>query len=167
MVFDEESTVAAFLLRARREGTARFRRLHGPTTAFHILQGIETLPLRMQRHVDNTRKIVAFLAAHAAVEAVVYPELPDHPDHALAKQLLPQGCGAVFTFERQGRTRERARFIERCAFFAPRQRRRRQVARDPSGEHDALPHGRRGAARGRHRRRHDPAVGRARRRRTI
>ncbi len=102
MVFDEESTVAAFLLRARREGLRDFGACMSPMNAFNILQGVETLPLRMQRHVENTRKIVAFLASHAAVEAVVYPELADHPDHELAKKLLPKGCGAIFTFSLKG-----------------------------------------------------------------
>src|SRR5438045_568593 len=85
MVFTEESTTAAFLLRARREGIRDFGACMAPMTAFQILQGIETLPLRMQRHVDNTRKIVAFLAAHDFVETVGYPELTLHPDHELAK----------------------------------------------------------------------------------
>ena len=102
MVFDEESTVAAFLLRARREGLRDFGACMSPMNAFNILQGVETLPLRMQRHVENTRKIVAFLASHAAVAAVVYPELADHPDHELAKKLLPKGCGAIFTFSLKG-----------------------------------------------------------------
>ena len=102
MDFAEESTVAAFLLRARREGLRDFGACMSPMTAFQILQGMETLPLRMQRHVDNTRKVVAHLAAHAAVESVSYPELESHPDHALAKQLLPKGCGAVFSFVLKG-----------------------------------------------------------------
>jgi O-acetylhomoserine (thiol)-lyase len=118
MVFEEESTVAAFLLRARREGLRDFGACMSPTTAFHILQGIETLPLRMQRHIDNTRRIVAFLAAHEAVESVVYPELPDHPDHALAKKLLPKGCGAVFTFAVRGGREAGRRFIEALRLFS-------------------------------------------------
>jgi O-acetylhomoserine (thiol)-lyase len=73
-----------------------------PHTAWLILQGIETLPLRMERHVANTRKVVQFLAQHAMVQTVGYPELESHPDHALAKQLLPRGCGAVFSFELKG-----------------------------------------------------------------
>ena len=85
MVFAEESTTAAFLLRARREGIRDFGACMAPFTAFQILQGIETLPLRMARHVDNARKVVAFLAAHPFVETVGYPELPGHPDHALAQ----------------------------------------------------------------------------------
>ena len=118
MVFDEESTVAAFLLRARREGLRDFGACMSPTNAFHILQGVETLPLRMQRHVDNTRRIVAFLAAHEAVESVVYPELPGHPDHALAKELLPKGCGAVFTFSIKGGRPAGRLFIDALRVFS-------------------------------------------------
>src|SRR5258706_9929405 len=98
MVFDEESTVAAFLLRARREGLRDFGACMSPTNAFNILQGIETLPLRMHRHVENTRKIVAFLNSHEAVEAVVYPDLPSHPDHELPRELLPKACSAIVTY---------------------------------------------------------------------
>jgi len=118
MVFDEESTVAAFLLRARREGLRDFGACMSPTNAFHILQGIETLPLRMQRHIENTRKIVAFLAGHAAVESVIYPELPDHPDHALAHKLLPKGCGAVFSFAVRGGRPAGRRFIDTLHVFS-------------------------------------------------
>jgi O-acetylhomoserine (thiol)-lyase len=102
MDFAEESTVAAFLLRARREGLRDFGACMSPMTAFQLLQGMETLPLRMQRHVDNTRKVVAHLAAHSAVESVSYPELETHPDHALAQRLLPKGCGSVFSFVLKG-----------------------------------------------------------------
>ena len=118
MVFDEESTVAAFLLRARREGLRDFGACMSPTTAFNILQGVETLPLRMQRHVENTRAVVAFLAAHAAVDAVVYPELPNHPDHELAKKLLPKGCGAIFTFSVKGGRAAGRRFIDALRVFS-------------------------------------------------
>ena len=102
MVMSDESTVAAFLLRARREGLRDFGACMSPHTAWLILQGIETLPLRMARHVDNTRKVVAFLAAHAMVSKVGYPELEGHPSHALAKKLLPKGCGSVFSFDLKG-----------------------------------------------------------------
>src|ERR1700712_434973 len=87
MVFSEESTVGAFLLRARREGLRDFGACMSPHTAWLILQGIETLPLRMARHVENARKVVGFLAGHAMVESVGYPELESHPSHALAKRL--------------------------------------------------------------------------------
>jgi O-acetylhomoserine (thiol)-lyase len=102
MDFAEESTVAAFLLRARREGLRDFGACMSPMTAFQILQGVETLGLRMGRHVANTRRLVAHLAQHPAVAAVAYPELPSHPDHELARILLPDGCGAVFSFTLKG-----------------------------------------------------------------
>ncbi|MBI1397196.1 MAG: O-acetylhomoserine aminocarboxypropyltransferase [Betaproteobacteria bacterium] len=118
MDFQEESTVAAFLLRARREGLRDFGACMAPTTAFQILQGIETLSLRMERHVANTRKVVEFLASHPAVEAVGYPELPGHPDHDLAKRLLPRGAGAVFTFGVKGGRAAGRRLIESLKVFS-------------------------------------------------
>jgi len=93
--FQEESTVAAFLLRARREGLTRFRRVHEPRERFPDLQGIETLPLRMERHVENTSKVIAFLAGAGWIRSL--PRAAFASDHALAKRLLPRGCGAVFT----------------------------------------------------------------------
>jgi O-acetylhomoserine (thiol)-lyase len=118
MDFTEESTVAAFLLRARREGLRDFGACMSPTTAFHILQGVETLPLRMQRHVANTRKVVEFLSRQAAVASIGYPELESHPDHALAGRLLPRGCGAVFTFALKGGRPAGRKFIESLRVFS-------------------------------------------------
>ena len=118
MVFGDESTVGAFLLRARREGLRDFGACMSPHTAWLILQGIETLPLRMARHVDNTRKVVAFLAAHPMVTAVGYPELEGHVSHALARQLLPRGCGSVFSFDLQGSRRQGQAFIEALKIFS-------------------------------------------------
>ncbi|GIL04785.1 O-acetylhomoserine aminocarboxypropyltransferase [Betaproteobacteria bacterium PRO7] len=118
MNFAEESTVAPFLLRARREGLRDFGACMSPHTAFLILQGLETLPLRMQRHVDNTRKVVAFLAAQPNVERVAYPELPTHPDRALAERLLPRGCGAVFSFELKGSRAAGRKFVESLKVFS-------------------------------------------------
>jgi O-acetylhomoserine (thiol)-lyase len=118
MVFSEESTVGAFLLRARREGLRDFGACMSPHTAWLILQGIETLPLRMARHVENTRKVVAFLAAHPQVAGVGYPELEGHPDHALAKKLLPRGCGSVFSFDLRGSRRQGQAFIEALKIFS-------------------------------------------------
>jgi O-acetylhomoserine (thiol)-lyase len=89
-----------------------------PTTAFHILQGIETLGLRMARHVDNTRKVVQVLVGHPAVESVGYPELPTHPDHEIAKRLLPRGCGAVFPFSIRGGRQAGRKFIESLRVFS-------------------------------------------------
>ncbi len=118
MVFAEESSVAPFLLRARREGLRDFGACMSPHTAFLLLQGLETLPLRMARHVDNARKVVAFLAAHAQVESVAYPELPDHRDHALAQRLLPRGCGAVFSFNLRGSRAAGRAFVEALKVFS-------------------------------------------------
>ncbi len=118
MVFSEESTVGAFLLRARREGLRDFGACMSPHTAWLILQGIETLPLRMARHVENTRKIVEMLAAHPMVARVGYPELEGHPSHALAKKLLPRGCGAVFSFDLKGSRQQGVAFIEALKIFS-------------------------------------------------
>ncbi len=118
MVFSEESTVAPFLLRARREGLRDFGACMSPHTAWLILQGIETLPLRMERHVSNTRKVIEFLTKQAMVQSVSYPELPEHPDHALTQELLPKGCGAVFTFNLKGDRAGGKRFIEALKLFS-------------------------------------------------
>ena len=118
MVFAEESTTAAFLLRARREGIRDFGACMAPMVAFQILQGIETLPLRMERHVANARQLVAYLAEQPLVGAIGYPELPGHPDHALAARLLPRGCGAVFSFDLKGTRALGRRFIESLRIFS-------------------------------------------------
>ena len=118
MVFSEESSVGGFLLRARREGLRDFGACMSPHTAWLILQGIETLPLRMERHVANTRKVVAFLAAHPMVARVGYPELDGHPSQALARKLLPRGCGAVFSFDLKGSRQQGVAFIEALKLFS-------------------------------------------------
>ncbi|MEO8630209.1 MAG: PLP-dependent transferase, partial [Betaproteobacteria bacterium] len=89
-----------------------------PQNAFQILQGIETLSLRMQRHVDNTRQVIAFLQTQGAIESIAHPELAGHPDHALAKKLLPRGCGAVFSFNIRGGRAAGKRFIETLKVFS-------------------------------------------------
>jgi len=118
MDFEEESGTRAFLLRARREGLRDFGACMAPMTAFQILQGVETLHLRMPRHVESTRKVVRFLSSHSGVQKVIYPELPDHPDHELAKKLLPLGCGAVFPFEIKGGRPAGKKFIESLRVFS-------------------------------------------------
>ena len=118
MVFSEESTVGAFLLRARREGLRDFGACMSPHTAWLVLQGIETLPLRMARHVENTRRVVAFLASHPMVAGVGYPELEGHPSHALAKRLLPRGCGSVFSFDLKGSRAQGKAFIDALRIFS-------------------------------------------------
>ena len=118
MDFEEESGTRAFLLRARREGLRDFGACMAPMTAFQILQGIETLHLRMPRHVENARRVVKFLAGHAMVESVGYPELPSHADHALARKLLPRGCGAIFSFNMKGGRPAGRAFIETLRVFS-------------------------------------------------
>ncbi|MFM0135585.1 O-acetylhomoserine aminocarboxypropyltransferase [Caballeronia grimmiae] len=118
MVFAEESTVAPFLLRARREGLRDFGACLHPQAAWQLIQGIETLPLRMDRHVANTRKVIDFLLGSPAVEGVAYPELPTHRDHALAQRLLPRGAGAVFSFDLRGGVPAARRFIESLTLFS-------------------------------------------------
>ena len=118
MVFSEESTTAAFLLRARREGLRDFGAAMSPMNAFQILQGVETLALRMEKHIANTRAVVKFLSTHDAVQAVAYPELPSHRDHDLAKKILPRGSGAVFSFTLKGERAAGRRFIESLKVFS-------------------------------------------------
>ena len=118
MVFSEESTVGAFLLRARREGLRDFGACMSPHTAWLILQGIETLPLRMARHMTNTEKVVNFLASHALVSRVGHPLLESHPSHALAKKLLPRGAGSVFSFDIKGNRAQGKAFIEALKIFS-------------------------------------------------
>jgi O-acetylhomoserine (thiol)-lyase len=89
-----------------------------PTNAFHLLQGLETLPLRMARHVDNARKVAAFLAGHDAVAWVNYPELDSHRDKALAAKLLPKGPGSMISFGVKGGRAAGRRFIEALKLFS-------------------------------------------------
>jgi O-acetylhomoserine (thiol)-lyase len=118
MVFSEESTVGAFMLRARREGLRDFGACMSPHTAWLILQGIETLPLRMERHMSNTRKVVEFLAAHPFVANVGHPLLQSHPSHALALKLLPKGASSVFSFDLKGNREHGKKFIEALKLFS-------------------------------------------------
>ncbi len=116
--FAEEFGPEAFLMRARAEGLRDFGAAMSPTNAFHILQGVETLPLRMARHVETAFKVARFLQTHAAVAWVLYPGLETHPDHDLAKKLLPKGAGSMIAFGiKGGRAKGRA-FIERVKLFS-------------------------------------------------
>ena len=118
MVFTEESTTGAFLLRARREGLRDFGACMSPHSAWLILQGIETLPLRMERHMRNTEKVVQFLASHPLVSRVGHPMLESHPSHALAQKLLPRGAGSVFSFDIAGNRNQGKKFIETLKVFS-------------------------------------------------
>ncbi len=118
MTFSAESTVGAFMLRARREGLRDFGACMSPHTAWLILQGMETLPLRMARHMSNTERIVAFLAAHPLVARVGHPMLESHPSFELAKALLPKGAGSVFSFDIKGSRADGVQFIEALKIFS-------------------------------------------------
>ena len=118
MVFSEESTVGAFLLRARREGLRDFGACLSPHSAWLILQGIETLSLRMERHMSNTQKIVEFLASQAFVSRVGHPLLESHPSYALAQKLLPRGAGSVFSFDLKGSREQGKTFVESLKVFS-------------------------------------------------
>ena len=89
-----------------------------PFNAFLLLQGVETLSLRVERHVENTKKVVAYLAAHPQVERVNHPSLPGHPDHALYEKYFPGGGGSIFTFEIKGGQAEAHRFIDNLEVFS-------------------------------------------------
>ena len=89
-----------------------------PFNAFLLLQGVETLSLRLDRHAENTRKVVEFLASHPQVEKVNHPSLPDHPDHALYARYFPRGGGSIFTFEIRGGQAEAHRFIDNLEIFS-------------------------------------------------
>ena len=118
MNFVDEYGPAAYINRARKEGARDFGACMSPHTAFLVLQGIETLSLRMERHIQNTRSIVDFLNSHQSVKSVCYPELENHPDHKLAKDILPKGCGAVFTFQLEGNKETGKKFIEQLNLFS-------------------------------------------------
>ena len=114
LVYLDSFGPSAFHMRARTEGLRDFGACMSPQNAFYILQGVETLPLRIERHIANTQAIVAFLAGHDAVAYVVHPSLPGHADHRLAKKLLPKGAGSMVSFGVKGGREAGRRFIEAC-----------------------------------------------------
>lgn len=89
-----------------------------PFNAFLLLQGVETLSLRLERHAENTRKVVEYLASHPKVDKVNHPSLPDHPDHALYEKYFPNGGGSIFTFEIKGGQAEAHKFIDHLEIFS-------------------------------------------------
>ena len=89
-----------------------------PFNAFLLLQGVETLSLRLDRHAENTKKVVAYLANHPQVEHVNHPSLPDHPNHALYEKYFPNGGGSIFTFEIKGGVAEAHKFIDNLEIFS-------------------------------------------------
>ena len=89
-----------------------------PFNAFLLLQGVETLSLRLERHAENTKKVVEFLAGHPQVEKVNHPSLPDHPDHGLYEKYFPNGGASIFTFDIKGGKEEAWKFIDNLKIFS-------------------------------------------------
>ncbi|RYX96051.1 MAG: O-acetylhomoserine aminocarboxypropyltransferase [Bradyrhizobiaceae bacterium] len=112
IVFDEQFGTAAFIMRARTEGLRDFGACLSPMNAFQLLQGVETLGIRMERHVANTGTVLAALTANKAVDWVLHPALENHPDHALAQKLLPRGAGSIISFGIKGGRPAGRKFIE-------------------------------------------------------
>jgi O-acetylhomoserine (thiol)-lyase len=110
--FAEEFGPQAFIMRARAEGLRDFGACMSPANAFQLLQGVETLPLRMAQHMANTRRVLDFLAASDAVAWVLHPDLPSHRDHALAQRLMPRGAGSIVSFGIKGGREAGKRFID-------------------------------------------------------
>jgi O-acetylhomoserine (thiol)-lyase len=112
IVFAEEFGPSAFIMRARAEGLRDFGACLSPANAFHLLQGVETLALRMERHMTNTTAVLDFLKQHPAVDWVLHPSLPTHADFALAQTLLPKGAGSIVSFGIKGGRAAGRKFIE-------------------------------------------------------
>lgn len=112
IAFADEFGPAAFSARARAEGLRDFGACMSPANAFYLIQGVETLPVRMARHVSNTEAVVDALLANDAVEWVRHPHNPAHPGHELAKKLLPKGAGAILSFGIKGGRDAGRKFIE-------------------------------------------------------
>jgi O-acetylhomoserine (thiol)-lyase len=89
-----------------------------PFNAFLLLQGTETLSLRLERHAENTKKVVEYLSKHPLVESVNHPSLPDHPDHALYERYFPNGGASIFTFNIKGGVKEAHKFIDSLEIFS-------------------------------------------------
>jgi O-acetylhomoserine (thiol)-lyase len=104
----------AFIMRARTEGLRDFGACLSPQNAFYITQGLETLPLRMEKHMSNTRAVIEALSKNDAVSWIQHPEMKDHPDHELGKKMLPKGAGSVIAFGVKGGREAGKKFIENC-----------------------------------------------------
>jgi len=110
--FWEEFGPSALTSKIRAEGMYNFGPSLSPTNAFYLMQGIETLPLRMKKHMENTHEILTYLKDHDAVEWVKHPDLENHPDHSVAKKILPKGSGSVIVFGIKGGRKAGQTFIE-------------------------------------------------------
>ena len=114
LVYTDTFGPSAFASRARTEGLRDFGNCMSPQNAFYLLQGVETLSLRMDKHVANAKEVIAFLSSHESVAYVVHPSMPSHPDHELASRLLPHGAGSIVSFGVRGGRAAGARFIDGC-----------------------------------------------------
>lgn len=116
--FVEAAGPAAYVVRIRAVLLRDMGAAISPFNAFILLQGLETLSLRVERHVENALKVVDFLKKHPRVAAVNHPSLAEHPDHALYKRYFPKGAGSIFTFEVKGGVKEAQAFIDRLEIFS-------------------------------------------------
>lgn len=116
--FVEAAGPAAYVTRVRAVLLRDTGACISPFNAFILLQGLETLSLRVERHVENALKVVDFLQNHPKVKKVNHPSLPEHPDHALYERYFPKGAGSIFTFEIQGGQEEAHRFIDNLEIFS-------------------------------------------------
>ncbi len=117
-VFADVAGAAAFVTRIRAVILRDTGAAISPFNAWILLQGVETLSLRVERHVENALKVVQFLAKHPKVAKVNHPSLPSHPDHALYQKYFPQGGGSIFTFEIKGGEQEAWKFIDALEVFS-------------------------------------------------
>ena len=118
IAFADAAGPAAYITRARAILLRDTGSTLSPVSAFIFLQGIETLSLRVERHVSNALKVVDYLSRHPKVAKVNHPALPGHPDHALYERYFPQGGGSIFTFEIKGGKAEAFRFIDSLKIFS-------------------------------------------------
>ena len=118
IVFADAVGAAAYITRARAIWLRDTGASLSPISAFILLQGLETLSLRVERHVSNAVKVVEFLSSHPKVEKVNHPLLPDNPDHALYERYFPEGAGSIFTFNIKGGREEAYRFIDALKIFS-------------------------------------------------
>ena len=116
--FSEEFGLSAFIVRARREGLRDFGACLSATSAFQLLQGVETLGIRMDKHCRNCEQIATFLEGHDSVIRVTHPSIRTHPDYDLAAKLMPSGCGAVMSFEILDGYDAAKKFIEGLDLFS-------------------------------------------------
>ncbi len=116
--FADAAGAAAYVTRIRAILLRDTGATISPFNAFILLQGLETLSLRVERHVENALKVVAFLKNHPKVKKVNHPSLPEHPDHKLYQEYFPKGAGSIFTFQIEGGQEEAFRFIDNLEIFS-------------------------------------------------